>query len=124
MMEMSLEQLDQYGQVCGIDVTGKKTKAQKVALIEERRGRVAEVDVLGITLTVPVRALHDKRVTDILDRGGMTEADADWLMTALLGEEQYAQLVERCTDDDGVVDVHAVGVAFGTIVSSPELKNY
>lgn len=124
MMEMSLEQLDQYGRACGIDVTGKRTKAQKVALIEERRGRVAEIDALGMTLSVPVRAMHDKRVTDLLDRGDLTEAEADQLMTMLLGDEQYGRLVERCTDEDGVVDVNAIGLAFATVVRSDELKNY
>lgn len=125
MMEMSLDQLDQYGRACGIDVSGKKTKAQKVALIEERRARVADVDALGMTLHVPVRAMHDKRVTDLLDReGALSEADADWLMVALLGEEQYKALIERCTDDDGVIDVSAVGLAFATIIRSDELKNY
>ena len=124
LMEMSLEQLDQYGQACGIDVTGKRTKAQKVALIEERRQRMAEIDALGMTLAVPVRAMHDKRVTDLLDRGGLSEAEADALMTMLLGEEQYERVVERCTDDDGVIDVNAVGLVFGTLITSKELKNY
>ena len=124
MMEMSLEQLDLYGQVCGIDVSGKRTKAQKVALIEERRARVADIDVVGMTLHVPVKAMHDKRVTDLLSRTDMTEAEADWLMGALLGDEQYQQLVDHCTDDDGVVDVNAVGLAFATIIRSPDLKNY
>lgn len=124
MMEMSLEQLDQYGRVCGIDVTGRRTKAQKVALIEERRSRVADVDAIGMTLHIPVRAMKDKRVTDLLDRGELSEAEADRLMTMLLGEEQYAAVVERCTDEDGVVDVNAVGLAFATVVGSPELKNY
>lgn len=124
MMEMSLEQLDQYGRVCGIDVTGKRTKAQKVALIEERRARVADIDVLGMTLHVPVRAMRDKRVTDLISRGDLTEAEADWLMGALLGEEQYEALVERCTDDDGIVDVNALALAFGTVIRSDDLKNY
>jgi hypothetical protein len=68
--------------------------------------------------------MHDKRVTDLLSRGDLTEAEADWLMTALLGEEQYQSLVERCTDDDGVVDIAAVGTAFATIIGSGDLKNY
>ena len=124
MMEMSLEQLDQYARACGIDATGKRTKAQKVALIEERRARVADIDVLGMTLHVPVRAMKDKRVSDLLDRGDLTEAEADWLMRALLGEEQYDSVIERCTDEDGVVDVSAVGLAFATLVRSEDLKNY
>lgn len=124
MMEMSLEQLDQYARACGIDATGKRTKAQKVALIEERRGRVADVDAIGMTLHVPVRAMKDKRVSDLLDRGDLTEAEADWLMRALLGEEQYDSVIERCTDEDGVVDVSAVGLVFATLVRSEDLKNY
>lgn len=124
MMEMSLEQLDQYARACGIDATGKRTKAQKVALIEERRARVADIDVLGMTLHVPVRAMKDKRVSDLLDRGDLTEAEADWLMRALLGEEQYDSVIERCTDEDGVVDVSAVGLVFATLVRSEDLKNY
>ena len=124
MMEMSLEQLDQYARACGIDATGKRTKAQKVALIEERRGRVADVDAIGMTLHVPVRAMKDKRVTDLLDRGDLSEAEADWLMAALLGEEQYQAVIDRCTDEDGVVDVSAVGLVFATLVRSEDLKNY
>ena len=124
LMEMSLEQLDMYGRVCGIDVSDKKTKRMKVAAIEARRGRTADVDVHGMTLTVPVRAMHDKRVTDLLNGGPLSDEQATELMVLLLGDEQYAALVERCTDDDGLVDVEAVGLAFATIVNCEELKNF
>lgn len=124
MMEMSLEQLDRYGARCGIDVTGMKTKAQKVELIEKRRGRIADVEALGATWHVPVRAAHDKRVNDLLARGNLTDAEADWLMGALFGEEQYQAIIERCTDDDGIVDTEAVGLALMCAIESPELKNY
>lgn len=125
MMEMSLEQLDQYARVCGIDTGGKETKEEKVAFIEERRGRVAEIEALGTTLVVPVRALHDKRVTDALNGSKpLGDEEADGLLARLLGEEQYAEVVSRCTDDDGVVDVEALALAFGLIVRSEELKNF
>ena len=125
MMEMSLEQLDQYARVCGIDTGGKATKEEKVALIEERRGRVAEIEALGTTLVVPVRALHDKRVTDALDGSKpLADDEAEGLLARLLGEEQYAEVVGRCTDEDGVVDVEALAFAFGLIVRSEELKNF
>ncbi len=124
MMEMSLEQLDRYGEVCGIDVTGRRTKAQKVAAIEQRRERTADIDVLGMTLSVPIRALHDKRVTDMLQSKDFGDEQATELMLMLLGEEQYEALLDRCTDDDGVVDVEAVGFAYGVITSSEELKNF
>ncbi len=124
MMEMSLEQLDQYGARCGIDVTGRRTKAQKVALIEERRGRVADIDAIGATWHVPVRAAHDKRVNALLERGNLTDSEADWLMRTLFGEKQYDEIVERCTDEDGVIDTEAVGMVFMAAIESPELKNF
>lgn len=125
LMEMSLAELDRYGGACGIDVTGLRTKALKVERIEERRGRVAEVDVLGTTLTVPVRRFHDKRVAELFAPGrDLTDEDAATAMTLLLGEGQYAEVIDRCTDDDGTVDVEAIGCVFVTLFSDPELKNF
>lgn len=124
MMGMSLEQLDQYAQACGIDVTGRKTKAQKVAFIEERRERVADIDAVGMTLHVPVRTLHDKVLNGMLSRGNLSEQEVDWVMTSLLGEDQYRALIEHCTEDDGLVDLEAVGLAFSTVIRSEELKNF
>ena len=124
LMSMSLEQLDQYGRACGIDVTGRKTKAQKVELIEERRMRVADIDAVGMTLHVPVKAMHDKRVADLLASEPMSDADADRLLVMLLGQEQYDELVAHCTDEDGVVDYEALALAFGTVLRSSELKNF
>lgn len=124
LMEMSIEQIDQYAKVCGIDVTGKRTKEAKIALIEERRARVADIDVLGMTIAVPVRAMHDKLVVDLLNGGDLDDEQAARLLVALVGEDQYETLLDRCTDEDGVVDVEAVCLAFATIVRSPELKNF
>ncbi len=125
MMEMSLTELDLYAQACGIDATGASTKESKVALIEERQGRVAEVRMFGLTLAVPVRRLHDKRVSDLFVDGHLqSDKDAATVMTLILGEEQYERVIERCTDDDGVIDVEAIGRAFMTLVGDAELKNY
>lgn len=125
MMSMSLGQLDQYGKVCGIDVTGMRSREEKVAAIEERRARTADIDVLGMTLSVPVRTLHDKRVVDMVNSPDeLSEDEADRLMTMLLGEQQYESLVGHCTDDDGVVDVEAIALALHVILNSDDLKNY
>lgn len=124
LMSMSLADLDRYGSACGIDVTGEQTRERKVEVIEERRGRVAEVNVLGMTLTIPKRRLHDQRLADILSTK-LTDESASTAMVLLLGEEQYEAIIERCTDEDGVVDVEAIGVAFNTLFyGSDELKNY
>lgn len=124
LMEMSLAQLDQYGQACGIDVTGRKGKVAKVRLIEERQGRVAEVDVLGMTLVIPKRRLHDKRAADLVAGHALSDEEVVQAFRSLLGEEQYAAVIERCTDEDGIVDGDAFAVAFATVMTDPELKNY
>lgn len=124
MMEMSKSELDEYAQVLGIDVTGKKTVAQKVDAIEKRRERVAEIDALGITFAVPIKRMHDKRVTDLAAKRPMTDEDATELLALLIGDDQMAKLAERATDDDGTVDTDAMGFALARILSSDDLKNF
>ena len=82
--------------------------------------------MLGMTLTVPVKRLHDKRVSDLMRNGHFpNEEDATKAMVLLLGEDQYMALVEHCTDDDGTVDVEAIGsVFFKLFYDDPELKNF
>ncbi|MGN0034645.1 MAG: hypothetical protein ACI364_02830 [Coriobacteriales bacterium] len=122
---MSLTDIDGYARVLGLDTTGKKTKEAKVAAIEKARQRVAEVDVLGVTCTVPVRAVHDLGVGRTLRKGGrMTDAEAEELMERLLGDEQFAAVMEAATDDDGVVDSDAFGFGFWQLVNSDDLKNF
>lgn len=124
LMGMPSAQLDQYMRVCGIDIGGGKTREEKVAAIEDRRSRVAEIDIFGATVSVPIRAVHDKRVTDMLNGRKLTDEEATRLMVMLLGDEQYDTVLGLCTDEDGVVDVEAVGIAFSLVVNSEELKNF
>lgn len=124
LMEMSKDELDEYGKVLGIDVGGKKTVAQKVDAIEKRRKRVAEVDALGLTLSVPVKRMRDKRVADLASKRPMTDEDASELLELLLGGEQMVALADRATDEDGTVDIDAMGLAMARILASDELKNF
>lgn len=124
LMEMSEEELDQYAKVCGISTAGAKSAKAKVALIEERRARVAEVSVLGKTYHVPVRAVHTEEVAEALQRGVRSDEEARELMEAALGPEQNADLLARCADEDGRLDVEAYGTAFARIFTSEELKNF
>ncbi len=125
MMSMTLDELDRYGGFCGIDVTGIDSREGKVAEIEGRRGRVAELRALGTTLSVPSKRLHDKRVSDILNaRRPLSNAEVAEVMTLILGEEQYAEVIDRCTDEDGTVDIEAIASVYFTLARSAELKNY
>lgn len=123
LMGMSLTELDQYARICGIDATGRDTREEKVALIEERRGRVAEVELLGKVFTVPVRKMHDKHVTDAL-AGNAPDEEIVRVFRELLGEDQHAEVLELCTDEDGVVDGEAYALAMARLITCEDLKNY
>lgn len=124
MMEMSEAELDEYARVLGVKLGKLRGQAAKVDAICKRRERVARIDVLGITVEVPVRALHDKRVTDRLDGRPKSDAELESILRDIVGEGQMAAIEERCTDDDGLVDVEAYGLALTKIVTSKELKNF
>lgn len=124
LMGMSKNELDEYAKIIGLDVSGKKTVAQKVEAIEKRRERTVEVDVLGLTLTIPIKRMRDKRVTDLVDKRPMSDEDATELLSLIVGDAQMTLLVENVTDEDGTVDVDAMGLAMARILGSDDLKNF
>lgn len=120
---MSPADVDAYAASCGIDTTRLRGVKAKARLVQERRERVATIPVLGTTVDVPVRRMHDKRVTDAVN-GIRTDDDMAEAMRMLLGDEQWDGLVARCEDEDGAVDNDALGYACAAILSSDELKNF
>lgn len=124
MERMSASELDEYAKSCGIEVSHAKDKQDKLRIISERRERVATVRALGIDFEIPVKRVHDKRLTDLLGKQDMTDEDMTEAMVMMLGREQFDELVAACTDDDGTVDVNAMGVAYVRIVTSSALKNF
>ena len=122
MARMSAKELDEYGRVLGIEMKPAKTVAQKIALISVKRERTATVTALGMQFEVPMKALSDKRVTDVLSNPARTDEDVYRTLGVLLGE-QMDELVGAVTDEDGTVDSAAVALAFVGIVTSDELKN-
>lgn len=119
---MSAEELDEYGRLLGIEMKPACTVAQKVALIAAKRERTATVTALGMQFEVPMKALTDKRVTDVLSSQSRTDEDVYRTLGVLLGERMDA-LMEACTDEDGTIDSGALALAFVKIVTSDELKN-
>lgn len=122
MARMSADELDEYGRVLGIEMRPAKTAAQKIALIAAKRERTATVTALGMQFEVPMKALSDKRVTDVLSDAARTDADVYRTLGVMLGE-QMGELVDAVTDEDGTVDSAALALAFVRIVTSDELKN-
>lgn len=122
MARMSADELDEYGRLLGIEMKPARTVAQKVALISAKRDRTATVTALGMQFEVPMKALTDKRVTDVLSSPSRTDEDVYRTLGVLLGE-QMGRLMEACTDEDGAIDSGALALAFVKIVTSDELKN-
>ena len=124
LLSLSGAEIDRYAEVLGIDTTKLKAKAAKVERIEKARQRTADIEAMGLTLTVPIKKMHDKRITDRMNVGRLSDSQLDALMTDLLGEEQVAMVYEHCTDEDGTVDVEGVALVYGSIINSDELKNF
>lgn len=122
MARMSADELDEYGRVLGIEMRPAKTAAQKVALINAKRERTATATALGMQFEVPMKALTDKRVTDVLSDPARTDEDVYRTLGVMLGD-QMGELTDAVTDEDGTVDSAALALAFVRIVTSDELKN-
>lgn len=123
MAAMSPAELDRYGRVLGIEMKPARTKAQKIALISSKRERSATVTALGIQFEVPMKALSDKRLSDILGKSKHTDEDILTALELMIGPEQLQELADACTDEDGTVDAPALALAFVIITESGELKN-
>ena len=124
LARMSAKELDEYGATLGIVMKSAKSKSDKLELIGQKRERCATVRALGIDFEIPIKRAHDKRVNDLLSKDGRTDTEAEEAMRLLLGDEQLNELVCACTDEDGSIDVDAMGLAYVKILSSDELKNF
>lgn len=123
LMAMTDDELEKYASVIGANVSGMEGHAAKVAAIEERRERTHEISLLGAAFTIPTRNIRDKRFQDAA-RGIRSDEAAETAARLALGDDQWQMLVERVTDEDGVVDIDALGMAIATILNDSELKNY
>ena len=124
LLALTGAEIDEYAAMLGIDTSKIKAKAAKVERIEKARQRTVDVEVLGLTVTVPIKRLHDKRITDRMNAGMLSDKQFEELMADILGEEQLARVFEHCTDEDGTIDVEAAAMFYTSIVKSDELKNF
>lgn len=124
LMAMSKKELDQYAEILGLNVSGEKSIAKKVSVIEKAREKTASVEALGLTLTIPIKRMRDKRVTDLANKRPITDEGGEELLRLVLGDEQFEMLVDHATDEDGSIDTDAMGFALVKIITSEELKNF
>lgn len=121
---MTESEIDDYAKVLGIELAPCETLKEKIDMIVRRRDRSAVISVFGIDFEIPIKRVHDQRVADIIYGKDSDDQDNYVAMELILGEAQTKKLVEACTDDDGVVDSHALGLAFIKIITDEKLKNF
>lgn len=123
LLKMSDDELAGYLKVLGIPSKSAKTREAKIELIERRRAKTETIDVLGIPIEVSVKKLHDRRILDAFD-AAKTDADMEAVVRQIIGDEQMDALAVAATDEDGTVDVDAMGYAVAAIVTNKKVKNF
>lgn len=123
LLKMSDEELAGYMKMLGISSKATKTREAKVELIERRRAKTETIDVLGIPIEVSVKKLRDRRVLDAY-QAATTDAQMEAVARQIIGDEQMDALAVAATDEDGTVDVDALGYAIATILTNKKVKNF
>lgn len=121
---MAPDEIDVYASLVGANTSGMESLAEKIAAIESTRERTHEIVLLGALFSISTRNIRDKRFQDAIGSSARSDEQAELAARLALGDEQWERLVERATDDDGVIDIDALGLAVARILNNPELKNY
>jgi hypothetical protein len=121
--QMTAEELKEYAIACGIKESVFNKSKDKAGYLHSRWEREVPVTVFGQEFKIKAKTLQDKRFIDLVGSPNPTDEQLAEALTLLLGEEQVTKLYDVCTDEDGTVDIVAVGQAFVHIANSPQLKN-
>lgn len=124
MMELDSDSLDMLARATHVDVSGAKTKAVKVRLIEKAGQASAHVSVLGMDIEVTRSATRSVEVQRIMREDYPTDDETDRLLELLVGKGQRDAIVERCRNEDGTVDVDAYAVAIVSVLQDETVKNW
>lgn len=88
LLRLPERELDAYAKVVGVDVSGCETAEEKADAIEAARARVADIHVMGTTLRIPVKRLHDLKITTRLNGHVTSDAELMDITRQIVGEEQ------------------------------------
>ena len=121
--QMTDAELMEYAQAVGVKQTAMTKAKNKAKLIFDRWEKVVNINVYGYDFEVKTKVLKDKRFVDLVTKENATDDEMTEALLILIGEAQLQKLYELCTDEDGTVDIAAIGLAFVRLINSPELKN-
>lgn len=124
MRKMSADELEAYAKQMGFTVAAGKTIEDKIAIIEAKRSREVDLTLLGVPVSVPIKRMYDKRVTDLLAKKNRTDDETMAMFRLIVGDEACDEVVAAATEDDGTVDNNALGYAIATLVTDKDLKNF
>lgn len=124
MLELDADSLEMLAKAARVDVTGARTKAAKVRLIEEANAQSAHVSVLGLDVEVTRQATRGMEVQRIMREQAPSDEDTDRLVRLLVGDDQHDAILDRCRNEDGTVDVDAYAVAILALLGDEQVKNW
>ena len=124
LANMSEDELEAYANELGFTTRAAAGREAKAALIERRRERGVDVDAIGVSLHLTVKAAHDRRFQELISKRDRDGRDVEDAFRLLLGDEQFGELQQAATDEDGTVDEDALAYAYNRILSCEELKNF
>lgn len=124
MRKMSADELEAYAKQMGFTLAAGKTIEDKIAIIEAKRSREVDLTLLGVPVSVPIKRMYDKRVTDLLAKKNRTDDETMAMFRLIVGDEACDEVVAAATEDDGTVDNNALGYAIAALVTDKDLKNF
>lgn len=121
---MSAKELDLYARAMELDCSKLKGVKAKREFIKQHLTKQADIKIFGNVYTVPVKRLHDKRVSDLLNGKNLTDDKLFEAMRLVLGDEQFDDIYAHCTEDDGLVNMASLTYAYLSVFENEELKNF
>jgi len=79
LLRMTDAEIDEYGRALGLATEQIGDRDKKIEYIESARERTADVSVLGVTVTVPIKRMHDQRFAERRERVEGDSAMAEFL---------------------------------------------
>lgn len=121
---MGAKELDLYARAMELDCSKLKGVKAKREFIKQHITKQADIKIFGNVYTVPVKRLHDKRVSDLLNGKNLTDDKLFEAMRLVLGDEQFDDIYTHCTEDDGLVNMASLTYAYLSVFENEELKNF
>lgn len=118
---MSEAELRAYASNLGIPAKALNAATDKAKFVESRWEKVVTVKVAGESFTIPTKVVKSKGFIDLMAKG--EDVATEQALELLIGADGMKKVTDMATDEDGTVDVIAMGTIYGLILNDRKLKN-